>query len=215
MTTVTRFIKSLFIALVACTGAIAPISCANAVPNARSLPVFTEMYEKAGPPPGWEAFCKRYSTECVGQTATPQKIELTPEHWDAIVGANNWVNHNIKPMTDRRHWHTINKWVYPDDGYGDCKDYVLLKRRILMEDRFPREALLITIVWTKQNQGHAVLIVRTDKGDYVLDNLTSKVLLWTQTTHDYVKRQSTEDPNKWVFIDGYLQKKPTTVASGE
>jgi predicted transglutaminase-like cysteine proteinase len=56
-----------------------------------------------------------------------------------------------------------------------CKDYVLVKRRKLIEAGVPRESLLIAIVWTAQEQGHAVLIAHTDRGDFVLDNLMPNV----------------------------------------
>ena len=83
---------------------------------------------------------------------------------------NNWVNDTIKPMTDMEHWGVVERWYYPDDGYGDCEDYVLLKRRMLMQAGWPREALLITVVRDKKGDGHAVLTVKTDKGEFVLDN---------------------------------------------
>jgi predicted transglutaminase-like cysteine proteinase len=182
-------------------GSIVPI---EAQLVSRRTPAFKPVVEKAAPPKGWADFCIRYAPECdVKPIATKIDIELTPATRDAIVAVNRWVNNNIKPMSDQKHWGTVNKWYYPEDGRGDCKDYALLKRRKLMEAGFPREALLLTIVWTKQKQGHAVLIVRTDKGDYVLDNLSSKVVLWSETSHDFVKRQSQTDPNVWVFIDGY------------
>ena len=38
-------------------------------------------------------------------------------------------------MTDMDHWGAVEKWSYPDDGYGDCEDYVLLKRRMLIAGR--------------------------------------------------------------------------------
>ena len=106
-------------------------------------------------------------------------------------------------------------WYYPDDGYGDCKDYALLKRRMLMGLGLPREALLLTVVWTKKNQGHAVLIVRTDNGDFVLDNLAPKVVIWNKAGYDFVKRQSQTHPNVWVYIDGDPRKQSTTVASND
>jgi predicted transglutaminase-like cysteine proteinase len=208
----TKFLTAVLLASV--SSGVVEIGPVNAVPIARGLAAFTEMNEKANSPKGWEAFCGRYADECQGDAVAPRKIELTDEKGNAVVRANKWVNDNINPMTDRGHWGTINKWVYPDDGYGDCKAYTLLKRRLLTEVGFPHEALLITVVWTKQNQGHAVLIVRTDKGDYVLDNLTPNVLLWTQTTHDYAKRQPPSNPTEWGFIDGYRDTEPATVASG-
>ena len=83
---------------------------------------------------------------------------------------NRWVNETIKPMTDLEHWGVAERWNYPDDGYGDCEDYVLLKRRMLMQAGWPRQALLITVVRDKQGDGHAVLTVKTDKGEFILDN---------------------------------------------
>ena len=83
---------------------------------------------------------------------------------------NKWVNEPIKPMTDLEHWGVVEKWSYPDDGYGDCEDYVLLKRRMLIQAGWPREALLITVVRDKKGEGHAVLTVKTDKGEFILDN---------------------------------------------
>jgi predicted transglutaminase-like cysteine proteinase len=42
-------------------------------------------------------------------------------------------NTHVKPMTDMDHWAVVDRWNYPDDGYGDCEDYVLLKRRSLIQ----------------------------------------------------------------------------------
>ena len=161
----------------------------------------TAGVEKAEPTPGWAEFCARYAPDCEVKPTAPRDIVLTPDTWNAIVSVNKWVNENIGPTTDLERWGTINVWHYPDDGRGDCKGYVLLKRRMLMEAGLPRQALLITIVWTKKDEGHVVLIARTDKGDLVLDNLSSEVLLASDTSYDFVKRQSQFDPNTWVYID--------------
>jgi predicted transglutaminase-like cysteine proteinase len=96
----------------------------------------------------------------------------------------------------------VERWSYPDDGYGDCEDYVLLKRRMLMQLGWPREALLVTVVHNQKNQGHAVLTVTTDKGDYVLDNQNKNVLLWSETGYRFIKRQSHANPNVWVSLGG-------------
>jgi predicted transglutaminase-like cysteine proteinase len=188
---------------------------AHAVPLARAArPIFTAVVENAKPPHGWAEFCARYAPECDVKPSTPRDVALNPEIWEKIMSANKWVNQHIKPTTDMKHWGKVNKWYYAEDGRGDCKDYVLVKRKKLMEAGLPREALLITIVWTKQNQGHAVLIVRTDKGDFILDNLSSKVVLWSDTNYDFVKRQSQSDPNAWVYIDGDPRNQPVTAANG-
>jgi predicted transglutaminase-like cysteine proteinase len=173
-------------------------------------PLKTADVEKAQPPQGWAEFCARYAAECDVKPAAPRDIVLTADRWNAIVGVNQWVNEHVKPATDRELWGAPNKWHYPDRGRGDCKSYVLLKRRMLIEAGFPHQALLITIVWTKQDTGHAVLIIRTDKGDFVLDNLSSEVSLAYDTGYNFVKRQSQSDPNAWVYIDGDPWKQPLT-----
>ena len=103
-------------------------------------------------------------------------------------------------MTDMEHWGVVERWNYPDDGYGDCEDYVLLKRRMLVQAGWPREALLITVVRDRHGDGHAVLTVKTDKGEFILDNQNDQILLWADTGYRFVKRQSQSDPNVWVAL---------------
>jgi predicted transglutaminase-like cysteine proteinase len=161
-------------------------------------------YISVGPstraPIGWIEFCIEYKPECNTTPSTPRDVVLTSKAWADMVKVNLWVNETIKPMTDMEHWGVIERWSYPDDGYGDCEDYVLLKRRMLMKAGWPREALLITVVRDKKGDGHAVLTVRTDRGEYILDNQVDQVLAWNKTGYHFVKRQSQSDPNVWVTI---------------
>ena len=62
------------------------------------------------------------------------------------------------------------------------------------------EALLITVVRDKKGEGHAVLTVKTDKGEFILDNQNETVVAWTETGYRFVKRQSQGDPNQWVSL---------------
>jgi predicted transglutaminase-like cysteine proteinase len=195
--------------------ATGPVDSAHAVllsPTAR--PYFTAVVEKAEPPSGWAEFCTRYTSECDVKPNTPRNIVISSETWETIFGVNKWVNEHIIPMTDIEHWGRLNVWSYAEDGRGDCKDYVLVKRRKLIELGLPREALLIAIVWTQQNHGHAVLIARTDRGDHVLDNLSPNVVLWFDTGYEFVKRQSQSDPNAWVYIDGDWWEQPAQARNG-
>ena len=70
-----------------------------------------------------------------------------------------------------------------------------------IQSGWPREALLVTVVRDKKYEGHAVLTVTTDKGDYVLDNQNEDILLWSKTGYRFVKRQSQSNPNVWVSLD--------------
>ena len=163
-------------------------------------------------PIGWVEFCVEYKPECNTKPSTPRDVLLTPKAWSDMVKVNAWVNDNIKPITDLEHWGVVERWNYPDDGKGDCEDYVLLKRRMLMQAGWPREALLITVVRDKKGDGHAVLTVKTNRGEFVLDNQESQVLPWNKTGYRFVKRQSQSDPNTWVAL-GEPRGAPATVSA--
>jgi predicted transglutaminase-like cysteine proteinase len=117
-----------------------------------------------------------------------------------IERVNKWVNETIEPVSDAERWGVADRWDYPVNGKGDCEDFVLLKRRLLVADAVPPGALLLTVVKDARNDGHAVLTVRTDKGDFILDNLNDEMKLWDQTGYRFVKRQSQSDPNRWVQL---------------
>ncbi|HXN43062.1 MAG TPA: transglutaminase-like cysteine peptidase [Xanthobacteraceae bacterium] len=152
------------------------------------------------PPIGWVEFCAEHASECKVAPSEPRNVVLTLRLWRELVRINQGVNADIKPMTDLEHYGVVEKWAYPDDGYGDCEDYVLLKRRLLMEAGWPREALLITVVRETSGDGHAVLTVKTDRGDFVLDNQNEAIVLWSESGYRFVKRQSQSDPNLWVSL---------------
>ena len=151
-------------------------------------------------PYGWADFCHRYVGECDGGRMTPMDVDFTPQAMKRIQQVNSFVNKTIKPMSDMEHWGVVDQWDYPSDGYGDCEDYVLLKRRILMDDGFPRQALLITVVKDQHGDGHAVPTVKTSVGEFILDNFDNEVRPWSQTKYQFIKRQSQADQNVWVNI---------------
>jgi predicted transglutaminase-like cysteine proteinase len=163
--------------------------------------LFVSIGANSRPPIGWVEFCAETPEDCSRSPTIPRDVVLTTKAWKDLVRVNRWVNQTIKPLTDLEHWGVVEKWSYPTDGYGDCEDYVLLKRRMLLEAGWPRSALLITVVRDKKGEGHAVLTVKTDKGEYVLDNQNENILLWSDTGYRFVKRQSQSDQNAWVDLD--------------
>jgi len=188
------------------------IALAAAVPSqgAANDLLFVSTGEATRAPIGWVEFCAEHSFECKVTAAAPRDVVLSNKAWADLTRINRWVNDNVKPMTDLEHWGVVEKWSYPDDGYGDCEDYVLLKRRMLMEAGWPRAALLVTVVREKNGNGHAVLTVKTDKGEFILDNQEERILLWSETSYRYVKRQSQSDPNRWVALG---DPRPTTATA--
>ena len=184
--------KSKAILGAALAAAMIAILGAAAAEAASDKPIYVSVGATARAPIGYVEFCNEMPKECAASNSEPRDVVLTAKVWKDLVRVNKWVNDTIAPVTDMDHWGVVEKWSYPDDGKGDCEDYVLLKRRMLMQAGWPREALLITVVRDKKGDGHAVLTVKTDKGDFVLDNQEEQVLLWSETGYRFVKRQSQE-----------------------
>ncbi|WP_336488882.1 transglutaminase-like cysteine peptidase [Methylobacterium nigriterrae] len=164
----------------------------------------------ARPVAAWTAFCARMPAECTVDTSEPAFIPLNAALWRTLSSVNRRVNARIKPITDQAHWGVVDRWDYPDDGFGDCEDYQLLKRRMLVERGLPRRALRMTVVIDDIGEGHAVLMVRTDRGDFILDNKTNTVLSWRSTGYSYIKREG-QDGSQWVALDGGAS--PVTTAN--
>jgi predicted transglutaminase-like cysteine proteinase len=162
--------------------------------------IYASVGDTSRAPIGWVDFCADNPKDCSAGPTQPRDIVMTQAAWKDLVRVNRWVNETIRPMTDQEHWGVIERWSYPTDGYGDCEDYVLLKRKMLIEAGWPREALLITVVRDKKGDGHAVLTVKTDKGEFILDNQNESVLAWQDTGYRFVKRQSQADQNVWVAL---------------
>ena len=156
---------------------------------------------EARPVLAWAKLCERFPGECEVDTTQPATISLTAKTWQTIISINRRVNTTIRPMTDQVHWGEPDRWDFAADGAGDCEDYQLLKRKLLAEAGLPRRALRMTVVIDEKREGHAVLMVRTDRGDFILDNKTSAVLPWHETGYIYVKREGQDGPT-WVSLGG-------------
>ena len=155
-------------------------------------------------PIGHYEFCNELPSECSIRSATADPVLLDEAAWLALQMVNNDVNNTIMPATDREIFGVEERWVYPL-LWGDCEDYVLLKRRMLAESGWPLSSLLITVVLQSNGEGHAVLTVRTDHGDLILDNLVSDIRVWNETNYLFVKRQSERDSGGWISIDDRRQ----------
>jgi predicted transglutaminase-like cysteine proteinase len=165
-------------------------------------------------PYGWVDFCGRHAEECTLGKLSPVDVHLTRAVWKTLADVNAMANTTIQPLSNLDHWGTtLDHWDYPVDGKGDCKIYALFKRKLLVARGFPRQALLMTIVRDLSGEGHAVLTVKTDRGDFVLDNLADDVRPWSATGYAYFKRQAQDDPNVWLSLGGATGPAPIEAAS--
>lgn len=150
-------------------------------------------------PIGHYEFCRANPVECNIRLRDPGPEHMSGALWKHIVAVNVGVNAAVKPMNDFDIFGKDEVWAYPD-GAGDCEDYALEKRRDLLRQGLSLSNLLITVVRKPDGEGHAVLTVRTDKGDFVLDNLTNSVRQWDQTGYRFLKRQAANHTGRWVTI---------------
>jgi predicted transglutaminase-like cysteine proteinase len=155
---------------------------------------------RVSPPAGFISFCLRYPDQCQTDKDEPQIVELSDENWKVLRDVNYSVNRSIKFQDDAEHFGRHEYWDIATDGYGDCDDYVLTKRKALIDAGFPALALRVAIVRTYSNIGHAVLSVSTDQGDYVLDNRTAQIHPWEHARYNWISRQDAQDPMRWVSL---------------
>ena len=158
----------------------------------------------------WTEFCQSYPAECAFDRDEPARIALTPAVWSSIVSVNRRVNRTIEPITDQDHWGRPDRWDLAEDGAGDCEDFQLLKRRMLAAAGLPRRAMRMTVVIDEKGEGHAVLTLITDRGDYILDNKTNAVMPWHETGYVFIKREG-QDALAWVSLGG--ASSPVTTAN--
>lgn len=181
---------------------IAPL--AEAKDALAAVPVVVAPLEPTGfarPVPAWNGFCAAQPHICDVDLAEPARITLDENVWRLLARVNREVNAEIAPVTDMEQWGVLDIWDLGDTGAGDCEDYQLAKRERLVAAGIPRRALRMTVVLDERNEGHAVLKVLTDRGDFVLDNVHDEVKAWDRTPYVYVKREG-QSGRAWVSLGG-------------
>ncbi len=176
-----------------------PSTLADAAPG-RMAGRFMVTGSITSQPIGHYDFCKRYREQCEPHSSDAHAPSLSRNQWKLVREINSAVNLSIMPETDMRQYGKEEYWAYPKTA-GDCEDYVLLKQYTLEQHGFRPSDLLITVVRKPDGEGHAVLTLRTSKGDYVLDNLADRVKPWTETPYAYLKRQALDNSGQWVSIE--------------
>lgn len=161
---------------------------------------FMRVFGLTQPPYGFVNFCERMPQECAQGVQEEQRFLATPARLAELDAVNRAVNRAIEPVTDIELYGVTDYWTIPTTR-GDCEDYVLLKRKRLMELGWPASALLITVVRDERGEGHAVLTARTMQGDFILDNKTDEIKVWHRTRYDFIMRQSYLNPRIWMSLD--------------
>ena len=186
-------------------GLLCRAAVAHAGDEAQLYPVSDAMPDSgiatADPPPGYVGFCMRFQDQCDDARSGPATVVLTPARWRDILYVNWIFNRAIRPMADLEHYGRQEYWTIPRDGYGDCEDYALAKRASLIHGGFPAAALRIAVARLPNGEGHAVLTVITDQGDYVLDNRMDQVVSWRAMGYQWIERQDRTRTSGWVYLE--------------
>ena len=147
-------------------------------------------------PDGFTAFCLRKPERCASSDHV-QQITLDNDKLQQLIRVNIAVNRAITPQSNppgrELPWREHAK-------IGNCVQYVLAKRSQLLDLGFPSSALLLVVATIPSGEDHLVLIVVTDRGDYVLDNLRANVVYWRKLFYRWVDRSSPKNPLLWQAI---------------
>ena len=171
------------------------------------LPQIREIPAK--PIQGWVDFCAREPAECAVDLSEPIRIKLTKDNKHLIYSINKKVNDTIVQKTDMEIYQINDLWTLPYNGEGDCEDFQLFKRHLLVKKGLPARAMRMTVVIDEKGEGHAVLTILTDQGDYILDNKTDRIVTVDQSSYRFVKRES-QSRIGWISLRQTLSSPETT-----
>lgn len=144
---------------------------------------------RANAPLQMQLFCLQHPKDC--KTSKAKVVTYSTQIERTIRRINDAVNREIKPTREKRDIWSVNV------KKGDCDDYVMTKRHRLIRAGIPASALRVAVVRTRMGEGHAVLIVKTTAGEFVLDNLRRTIVKRHATNYSYVS-VSTGNPLKWT-----------------
>lgn len=142
------------------------------------------------PPLGLQLYCLQHKGAC--SSAATTSILASAELVSLLKSVNRRVNAAIQPRSDSG----ADSWS-ANGSAGDCEDYVMAKRQHLIAKGVPAGALHVAYTTTRSGEGHAILVVQTDAGRLVLDNLVSEVKSLDASGYR-VQRMSSGGLLQWV-----------------
>jgi predicted transglutaminase-like cysteine proteinase len=150
------------------------------------------------PPLGHTQFCARYPRDC--DRTSNRNIASIPfgERWPQLNFINAMINAVIAPKAGDP---AIDSDWLIGPAEGNCNDYAVTKRHLLLEAGWPASALLLAeVVRVTTGEHHLILIVRGTNSDFVLDNLRPFIVGLAETRDDYLwlRVESAENPRFWT-----------------
>lgn len=166
---------------------------AEGVPRcaAMDLPIMS-----VGPPPTqYMAFCEQRPDSCL--LAGEAVLEWTPQLHALLSSINAEVNADIDFVADQDNLGVEESWDLPLDCRADCEDFALEKRERLRNIGIPGASLTMVIAFHEvEFFPHAILLVETTTGTWVLDNLHDEVMCWDALPYRYTRRERPD--GQWI-----------------
>ncbi|MCA3700199.1 MAG: transglutaminase-like cysteine peptidase [Brevundimonas sp.] len=131
---------------------------------------------------------------------TTATYTLDRQGWRTVNHINRRLNREIRHVDDLDLHGEQDRWTLPVGSRGDCEDFVLAKRAALLDAGVPAEALSIAIVETRWGETHAVLLLASDRGEFVLDSLSPWVSRWDRVDYRWRERQARGGAFDWVNV---------------
>lgn len=184
----------------------------GASPASAGQDAFLKARMTVSAPAGAAGLCGRYPWAC--QTTQAATVRVSDNQLSYAVQLNRQINRSVTSISDQAQYGVLEHWALPTARGGDCEDFALLKKKRLIEAGLNPQMLLISTVLDLQRNAHAVLVLRTARGDFVLDNLRDEVLHWRQTGYTFLRMQDPADPRRWTaVIDGGILRNDNAVSS--
>jgi predicted transglutaminase-like cysteine proteinase len=149
-------------------------------------------------PFAYARFCLRYPSDCTVHGTQARADGAEPPQWADVLDVNAEVNRLIRP--ERKPGGVVEQQWLLSPKFGDCNDYAVTKRHELLQRGWPSGALLLGEVATARGERHLVLVVRTDRGDSVADNLSAYIKPWSETGYQWIRIQSPTNPKFWSTV---------------
>lgn len=151
-------------------------------------PLDVTVIAAEAPPSQYAEFCGRMPGECA--LSGDPSIRLDSETVATLARVNREVNAEIVSIADAGCSGAEELWSRPLDGFGDCEDFALEKRARLRDAGLPTAAMTMAIVHHRTRFfAHAVLLIETDGGTFVLDNLSDDIACWREAPYVYDRRE--------------------------
>lgn len=164
--------------------------------DANPAVAFLPVKRAAPAPDGAVGLCETIDWACAPGNGRAAGAAVLAE----AAAVNRAANAMIRPVTDLAQYGVAERWSLPSERGGDCEDYAIYKKGALIGAGVSPDRLLLATTLDRRNKAHAVLVLRTEMGDFVLDNARDEVLPWDRTDYVFLRMQDPARPRAWVSV---------------